>query len=410
MGVKLAFWRREEREEKTLGADDVLRALLEQASSKSGVPVNWRTAQQASTAMACARLIAEGLSQIPLKLFRDLPGGGREPASDANVYELLYRQPNAMQTAFEFLEQRALHLAFCGNAFALIVRVNGRIVELLPYEPQHVTIKRDGWHVSYEVDAPDGRKLPVSAVDMWHTRGPSWTFGDGLEGVRLAREAIGLSLALEDHGSRLFKNGAQPGGLLSTDATPTAEQRQALRESWEAAYGGANKFKTAVLWGGWRWMALASPNDSAQFLESRAFQVEEVCRAFRVLPIMVGHSDKAATFASAEQMFLAHQVHTMGPWYRRLEQSADLALLTPKERAQGLHFRFVVNAMMRGAVKDRADYYSKLYGIGALNPNEIRALEEMNPYDGGEQYRVPLNMTDPAAEPESPQGDANAAP
>lgn len=409
--MRLAFWRKSEA--KALGRDDELAEIADQqlalASSKSGVPVNWKTAAQASTAMACARLIAEGLSQIPLKLFRDLPDGGRVPASDVGVYELLYRQPNEMQTAYEFIEQRALHLAFCGNAFALKVRVGGRVVELLPYEPQQVTVKRNGWDVSYEVAAPDGRRFPVPSADMWHTRGPAWQFAEGLEGIRLAREAIGLSVALEQHGAVLFKNGAQPGGLLISDKqTMTPEQRDQMRESWQKAHGGSNKFKTAVLWGGLKWTPLASPNDSAQFLESRSFQVEEVCRAFRVLPIMVGHSDKAATFASAEQMFLAHQVHTMGPWYRRLEQSADLSLLTEKQRADGLHFRFVVNAMMRGAVKDRSEYYAKMYGIGALNPNEIRALEEMNPYDGGEKYRVPLNMTDPAAAGNS-EGDANAA-
>ena len=409
--MRLAFWRKPE--SKALGRDDVLAEIAEQltsASAKSGVPVTWKTATQASTAMACARLIAEGLAQIPLKLFADLPAGGRSPASDQRVYELLYRRPNALQTAYEFIEQRALHLVFCGNAFALKVRVGDRIIELLPYDPQQVTVKHNGWEVTYEVAAPDGRRFTVPAGDMWHTRGPSWDFAEGLEGVKLAREAIGLAVALEQHGSMLFKNGAQPGGLLTSDKpTMSEEQRDKMRESWQQAHSGSNKFKTAVLWGGVSWTALASPNDSAQFLESRAFQVEEVCRAFRVLPIMVGHSDKAATFASAEQMFLAHQVHTMGPWYRRFEQSADLALLTEKQRADGLHFRFVVNAMMRGAVKDRGEYYAKMYGIGALNPNEIRALEEMNPYDGGEKYRVPLNMTDPALAGES-GGKQDAAP
>ena len=407
--MRLAFWRRPA-DVKTLGINDVLAELLAQASSKSGVPVNWRTAQQASTAMACARVIAEGLSQIPLKLFKDLPEGGRAPASDVSVYELLYRKPNAFQTACEFIDQRALHLIFSGNAFALKVRVGDRIVELLPYEPPQVMVKRSGWDISYVVTGADGRRFDVPAADMWHTRGPSWQFGEGLEGVRLAQEAIGLSVALEQHGAALFKNGAQPGGLLSSDKqTMSPDQRDQMRESWHQAHSGSNKFRTAVLWGGVTWTPLASPNDSAQFLESRAFQVEEVCRAFRVLPIMVGHSDKAATFASAEQMFLAHQVHTMGPWYRRIEQSADLSLLTEKQRAAGMHFRFVVNAMMRGAVKDRAEYYSKMYNIGALNPNEIRALEEMNPYESGDAYRVPLNMTDPALAVADPEGDENAA-
>ena len=142
---------------------------------------------------------------------------------------------------------------------------------------------------------------------------------------------------------------------------------------------------------------MTAPNDQAQFLETRKFQVEEICRAFRVLPLMVGYADKTATYASAEQMFLAHVVHTLGPWCRRLETGIAKHLLTEEERREGLYAKFMLNGLLRGAAKDRAEFYARLYGIGALNPNEIRQLEDLNPYDGGARYRVPLNMTDPAA-------------
>jgi HK97 family phage portal protein len=150
------------------------------------------------------------------------------------------------------------------------------------------------------------------------------------------------------------------------------------------------------MWGGMKWSPMATQNDQAQFLETRRFQVEEVCRGWRILPIMVGHSDKSVTYASAEQMFLAHLRNTMGPWFTRIEQSADCNLLTDEERKEGYYTKFMRNAYMASAAKDRAEFYAKMYGIGALNPNEIRELEDMNPYEGGEKYRVPLNMADPA--------------
>lgn len=412
-----------QRKSATVSTDSVLRELQEifgVASAKSGVPVNWRTAMQATAAFACARVIANGLAQVPCKLYRELPGGvGREAVKGERLYQLLYRKPNDLQTAFEFWEQRAMHLVFCGNAFAFIVRVGDRIVELLPYEPGCVTVKRSGWDVSYEVITKDGRRVTVPKQDMWHTRGPSWDGFIGLDGVRLAREAIGLSLALEEHGAMLFANGAQPGGLLSSDQpTMTKEQRDLMKESWQESQAGSNKFKTAVMWGGMKWMSAAMPNDTAQFLETRRFQVEETCRAIGVLPIMIGHSDKATTYASAEQMFLAHLVHTMGPWYTRCAQSAECALLTEKQIEDGYYFRFVTSALMSGAAKDRAAYYTSLYSIGALNPNEIREMEERNHYEGGNEFRVPLNMAAPGSEPDKdPDDDApggrgndNAAP
>ena len=238
--------------------------------------------------------------------------------------------------------------------------------------------------------------MPIPNDQMWHIRGPSWNGWQGLDGIRLMREAVGLALALENHGSRLFSNGATVGGVLSTDQELDESQQILLRDSWQKRQGGSdNAYKTAILWGGLKWSPMASPNDQAQFLETRRFQVEEVCRALKVMPLMVGHSDKASTYASAEQMFLAHLRSTMGPWLTRIEQSADVNLLTEQEQESGLFTKFSRNAYLSSIATDRAEFYTKMYNMGSLSPNEIRALEDMNPYDGGDEYRVPLNMAEP---------------
>jgi HK97 family phage portal protein len=146
---------------------------------------------------------------------------------------------------------------------------------------------------------------------------------------------------------------------------------------------------------GMKFSQMSSTNVDAQWLESRKYQVEEVCRVFGVMPIMVGYSDKAATYASAEQMFLAHVVYTLGPWHRRVEKSAAVSLLSEQERKDGHYFKFFTQALLRGAPKDRGEFYQTLYNVGALNPNEIRELEDRNPYDGGEIFRVQSSMVDP---------------
>lgn len=405
--MKLSLWPFARKSEAVDGPMDLLRGFLALASSKSGVPVTHKTALEAVTAFACARVISEGLAQVPFRIMRK-SGRDRLPAEDHPNYDLLAVQPNDWMTSFELRELIGLHLAFAGRAYIVKVRGRGgRIAELLPYEPAMVRVKREGWALRYWVRLDSGGEQEIPAADMWHLRGPSWSGWEGLDGVKLAAEAIGLALATEEHGARLFANGAQPGGLLSSDATLNAEQRTALKESWQATQGGLrNAHKTAVLWGGMRWQPMVQQNDQAQYLETRRLQVEEVCRAFRVLPIMVGHADKAATYASAEQMFLAHQIHTLGPWYARIEASAALNLLTRDDRAAGHYCKFFQNAMLRGAMKDRAEYYAKMYGIGALNPNEIREYEDENPYAGGDSYRVPLNMEDPN-NPNTPANEGN---
>lgn len=395
---------------KAITPNDLRLDLLGQASSRSGVRVTWETALQASAAYACARVIADGVAQVPLKLYRARPSGGADAELDHPLYNLAATGPNPWTTSFEWRETAGLHLAITNRSFAYINRVgNARAqrIELFPLTPQQVRIERtDSGASRYFVRFGDGRSEQEIAADaMLHLRGPSWNSWDGIDGVKLAREAIGLALAGEEHGARMFKNGAIVGGILSSEQTLGAEQRSALRDAWHAAQAGlGNAYKTAVLWGGMKWFPRAQPNDQAQWIELRKFQVEEVCRFYRVLPIMAGYSDKTATYASAEQMFLAHAVHTMGPWYRRLEERFDLQLLTPVERAAGLYFKFNANALLRSAHADRAKFYQTLHAVGALSPNEIRALEEMNPYDGGDEHVQPINFGPVGAMPAAADG------
>lgn len=391
-----AFRAERKNTETVLSSAGLFRELLLQASAKTGVAVNWRTALQASTAFGCARVIAEGIAQVPFKLFKERVGGGMDPARDHGLYELMYLKPNDWQTSFEFREQMGLHLAFAGNYYAYKVRgLRGEILELLPFEPNHVEVKHgNNLDRSYVINTPGGR-FECPAEDMWHVRGISWDGVEGLDGIKLAREAIGLSLALEEHAARMFSNGAKPGGILTTEQSlKDPAQVKLLREEWEKMNGGnANAYKTAILSGGLKFQPLAMTGVDAQHLEQRRFEVENTCRFFRVMPIMVMQADKAATYASSENMFIAHVVHTLMPWYTRIEQSAAVNLLTKEERRQGYYFSFTAQALLRGASKDRADYFSRALGAGGspawMTQDEVRALEEMNPM-GGEAAKLPI--------------------
>lgn len=380
-----------------------LRELLLADATPGGMPaVTWHTALQASVVLACARVIAEGLSQVPFRLLRT-DGLMRESAADHPLHALIEWGPNDWQTTPEMFDQIGMHLALMGNAYVLVTRSRGQIVEMLPWQPQAVEVKATAAGIRYVLQLEDGRLQPVPAEDIWHLRGPSWDGVLGLDVVKLARESIGLSLAAEKSVTSGMQNGSRLSGILTTEQALSKDQREHLRESWQASQAGsANAGRIAVMSSGMKFQAMSSNPVDAQQIENRKFQVEEVCRAMRVLPAMVGASDKASTYASAEAMFQAHVTHTLGPWYRRVERSAAKALLTPAERADGLYFHFAEQGLMRGDTAARSAFYSALFNVGALSPNEIRGLEDMNPYPTGDVYRVPMNMEEPGAVPEEP--------
>lgn len=379
---------------------DLYKTLFGTRTVKSGATVNKDTALEVSVVYRCVKLIAEGLAMVPLKVHQSV-GDNINTATDHDLYWLLAKKPNEFQTSFEFREQIALHLALTNSAFVFKNIVRGKVVELLPYPPNVVTIvKHPDMSISFKVRVDGGKEIPIPADQMWYIKGMTWDGTTAIEPVKVAREAIGLALATEEHSSRMFSNGARVGGILSTDGKLDAEQVKQLRDSWNETQGGTAKaFKTAILSGGLKWTPLGFQSDEAQLIESRRNQVEEICRFFGILPIMVGFADKTATYASAEAQFTAHVIYSLMPWYRRLEDSIDVNLIGINQVKQGYYAKFNASALLRGSVKDRGAFYTQMYNVGALNPNEIRALEEMNPYDGGEKYRVPLNMVDPLNDP-----------
>lgn len=384
---------------------DQLVGIFSSNVSKAGIEVNVQTALQCSTVLACVRCISNCIAQIPFRLYKQ-EGRNKKIATRNKLYDLLYAQPNDWQTSYEFRQMIAMHLLLTGNSYVWLNRdrTSGKIIELIPYLPSQISIHRDGWEVVYSLYTQDKRYITIPASDMWHLKWLAYDGVAGLPAIQLAKESIGLSAALESHGSASFKNGVKPSGILTVSHQLNEDQRRMLRETFQSTFSGSeNSGKVPVLGADMKWQQISTNNDNAQFIENRKYQVEEICRAFGVAPIMIGYSDKASTYASAEQMFLSHVVYTMGPWYAMIEQSANKSLLTSGERASGYYFKFNVNALLRGATKDRAEYYNMMYNIGALSPNEIRDLEEMNPYEGGDEYRVPLNMENP----NQPQSDDN---
>lgn len=368
--------------------------------SKSGVVVNVQSALEVTTVLACARVLAEGVSQVQWQVMKRRPGGGADPAPDHPLYRLLHRRPNFYQTSFEFREQVMLHLVLCGNAFVYLSRgVGGKVLELLPLEPGRVSVERlRDMSLQYTVRGYDETTKIIPSDLIWHIRGPSWNGYMGMEAVRQAREAIGLAVSLEAAHSELHKNGPQFSGTYAVEGSLTVEQQGRLT-TWIKNHA---KGAPLVLDRSAKWQSHTMTGVDAQHIETRNHQIEEICSAFRVMPIMIGHSDKAATYASAEQMFIAHVVHSLTPWAERIEQSADVNLPV----GDGFYTLLDLRGMMRGALKDQAEYYAKALGAGGgpawMTQDEVRDEVDLNPMGGSAAtLREPSNVA---------QGGANGSP
>ena len=393
---------------------DVFRDIYGGRTAKSGVTVNTQRALEVATVLACCKVIAEGIAQVPWRVYQDVDGS-RVVAKDHPLYPLISVRPNRWQTSFEFRETLAFHTILCSNAFVFPGRVGSarELRELVIIEPGRVTVrKREDDTLEYKIRADDGSEQVFPEGTIWHIKGPSWNGWMGMEAVKLLREAIGLSIATEEAHATFHKNGAKVSGLLSVK-DPIGIERFKELGAWLDLHGvgGERENKPLILDMGADFKSMSMSGVDAQHLETRDHQIGEICRGLRVMPIMIGHAgDQAPTFASAEQFFLAHVTHTLMPWYQRLEQSADANLLTPEERAQGYYTKFNPNALMRGAASDRGQFYAQGLGAGGhpawLTPNDVRELEDMERSDDANADRLFY----PQTAPDPGRGDVNDTP
>lgn len=376
---------------------DIIAEMPSLGASKSGQSVNVASALRVAAVLSCVRVIAEGCAQVPLKLLR-VDGKNKLEAIDHPLWDILHRKPNDITTSFALRETLIIHAALTGNGYAFISRNSvGKVLELINIPPGAVTLEESktmGEPPRYKLTGKDGSAATLTTREILHLRGPSWDGIVGMDVIRQAREAIGLAMATEAAHARLHSNGARPGGLLSVEGTLNDEQFKRLRKWIADNYQGSdNAYETMILDRSSKWLPMAMSGVDAQHLETRRFQIEEVCRIMRVLPVMVGIQDKSSTYAGAEQNFLAHVVHTLGPWFERLEQTMDVQLLTDAERQAGYYTKLEEKGLLRGALKDTAEYLYKLCGLGIMSRNEAREMLDLNPKEGLDEPLTPINLS-----------------
>lgn len=362
-------------------------------SSGAGKSVTAQSAIQLSTVYACVRVIAETVASLPLGVFESTEEGSRK-ATEHQLYRLLHDEPNTEMTSFILREVMLTHLLLYGNSYCQIIRTGrNRITGLYPLLPDHMTVDRDkNGMLMYSYTTSTGSTVVMAPEEILHIPGLGFDGIMGYSPIALEKNAIGLGLASEEYGSKFFSNGARPSGILTHPNT--VKNPKALRESWNAAYGGSsNSGRVAILEEGMEFKPIAIPNNEAQFLETRKFQVDEICRIFRVPPHLVGNLEHA-TFSNIEHQSIDFAVHTIRPWLVRIEQSMNRALFAENEKGR-FYVQFNIDGLMRGDYKSRMEGYAIARQNGWMSANDIRALENQNPIpteEGGDALLVNGNM------------------
>lgn len=361
----------------------------------SGKSVTERTAMQTTAVYACVRIIAETVASLPLHVY-EYTRSGKERVYTHPLYRILHDIPNPEMNSFIMREVMMSHLLLWGNSYSQIIR-NGRgeITALYPLMPEKMTVDRgsDG-KLYYKYNSDKQGSFVFRKDEIFHIVGLGF---DGLIGhspIAMAKNAIGLSIAAEEYGSSFFSNSGMPSGVLEHPGV--LKEPEKVRDAWNKAYGGSgNAHKVAVLEEGMKFNPISINPQEAQFLETRKFQVNEICRIFRVPPHMIADLEKSS-FNNIEQQSLDFVTNTIRPWLVRIEQSIFQQLLNESEQEK-YFAKFNVDGLLRGDFQSRMNGYAVGRQNGWLSANDIRELEDLNRIpaeEGGDRYLCNGNMVD----------------
>lgn len=378
----------------------MLYAALGGYASNTGVPVTPFTALQSAAVYACIRAISQDIAMLAPFIRRRLAGGGYQRVLGHSLTRL-FRRPNRWQTWFEFIGYVVSSICLRGNAFVVVERdQDANPIELVPIAPDRCTIMlTDEGELWYRVNSRRlGYGLLVPPDDMIHVKNISLDGYVGISPIAVAQDVIGLALATQQHGGILFRQGGQIGGVISHPGKLSKEAGDRVANSWREVHAGVqNAHKVAILEEGMSFEKIAMTNEDSQFLETRRFQVVDICRLYGVPPHRLGELDKA-TLNNIEQQNQQYVDSALKPTTKSIEQLFDHHLLFDDERGL-LECKFDFDEMTRGDLLTRYQAYQIGTLNGWLNRNDVRARENMNPIEDGhgDEYRVPLNTAVPGS-------------
>lgn len=354
----------------------------------SGMAVTEETALHVAAYFAGVRVIVEDIAKLPFIVNREDANGKRDRAIDSPYWTLIHDRPNAAMSSQQFREYMTACAINRGNGYALKV---GRPPQLLPLYPGNVRLELlPDWTLLYHVRHFDGTEEHLTRERVFHLPGLSLDGYSGVSVIEYARQTLGNMRGANRQAGTFFGKGMRPSGILSTPGTLSQPSKDAIKAALLEKAGGENTNSLLVFDQGLSYTPVSVNARDSQFLESRTFEVLEVCRWLRLKPHKIAELTRA-TFSNIEQESLEHVTDTLLPWGQRWQDAYNQQVLA----GSGLQAELLYEGLLRGTTFERYQAYQVAGGGNApfMSRNEIRRRENLPPLPGLDNMLVPLNMS-----------------
>ncbi|WP_163195580.1 phage portal protein [Clostridium thermarum] len=361
---------------------------------KDNFKIDTASAMSFSAVFACNRVLSETLASCPIMLYEKDDKGNRRQVTDTAEYGVLHYAPNAEMTPVQFKEFGMTNINLGGNFIAQkVFNMHGELLELRPiaWDRVRIDIDKSTGRLLYYID---GKQEPKTRDEIFHIPGLTLDGYIGITPLSYAALTIDIGLSQDTFERNFYHNRASTSGIFQYPNELSDEAFQRLKKDIKKNYTGlSNAGVPMILEGGGQFKEITMKLTDAQFLESKRFRIEDVCRIFRV-PLHLVQDLTRSTNNNIEHQSLEFIVYTMLPWFKKWEENLNLQLLSKESRRKNRYFEFNISGLLRGDIKSRYEAYAQGRQWGWLSVNDIRRLENMNPVEGGDIYMQPLNCID----------------
>lgn len=362
--------------------------------STTSTPVNQNSALTLSAFYNGINLICNDFAKLPKSVYqKSTDGKSRSELSAHPVKYLINKKPNQYMVSFNFDSILIKSAILKGNGYAYIERNKNTAQPIaLQYVDQDTTpvtvfkYKNQLWYKF------DGNTIPAS--DMIHVPGFSFNGITGISVIQHAARSLGVGISAETFSSEYYDGKGVGTGVLTTTKSMTDDAKTRYSSALSAMFAKKAKWVVPVIDEASKFEHIKITPQEAQFLLSSEHAINEVARWLNISPVKL-KSLKDSNNAITESLQIEHVSDSILPWAIKVQQEFDAKLFSETETKAGIYTKFNTESLLAANKTAQADYWSKLIYNGVIAINEVRAKLDLNPVDGGDIIRTPVNSQTP---------------
>jgi HK97 family phage portal protein len=368
------------------------------AITASGIRVTQTNAIEHPAVYRCVDLNSQTIGSFPVDC-KARRGENRVPYPEPEWI----RQPNDYQDFNGLVAEQQASQELYDSAFLLKASNGNKVVGLSVLDPNAVDMKwlqlDDGRRVIvYDVQLVSG-KVRLAANEILHIKAGLPIPGAlrGISPTVAARETIGTGMAARQFGANFFGTGATLSGVIETPNQMTQEQAERLQEAFKKRHGGVSKsHAVGILAGGAQWKPLSVTPNESQHLETQKYTDATIAALFGIPAEYVSPGGMEGAKGYVTGLYQRQML-----WY----QTGLFSRITRNERAfssllpRPAYIKFNVNSWLRMDPEQRTAFYQAGQLGEWLSRNDIRAYEDMNPLEDGDEMLHSVQWQENVPEP-----------